>query len=234
MLVNTPALPIAAAVMKGLSFRPVEDLAPVSKLGTTPAALLVSPKIPANTVAELVTLAKAAPGRYSFASPGPATSLHLAGELFKITADIDIVHVPYRGGAPALVDVMAGQPEIIFNPLIDILPHVREGRLKALAVTTRERSPVLPDLPTIAESGLPEYEFSLWYGLFAPRGTPELLIERISRDVREVLHRESVRERFAASGVTIAGTTPDAFAAELRDEVEKWSRLARRIGLNAG
>ncbi len=234
MLVNTPALAIAAAVMRGLTFHPVDDLVAVSKLGTTPAVLVASPSLPANSVAELIALAKAAPGRYSFASPGPATSLHLAAELFCVMAGIEMVHVPYRGGAPALIDIMAGQPQMMFNPLVDVLPHIREGRLKGMALSSAERSSAAPEIPTVAESGLPGYDFSLWYGLFAPKGTPLPLVQRIGRDVGQVLRRDAVRDRFAASGVVVVGSTPEAFAAELRGEVERWSTLARRIGLSAG
>ena len=231
LLLTTPSLAVAPAVYKKLGFRPLEDFAPVAKLGITPTLLIVSPQLPVDSVQGLIALANAEPGKLSFASPGQGTSLHLAAEMFKRMAGIDIFHVPYRGGAPALIDIMAGQPQMMFNPLVDTLAPLKAGKLKALAVSTRTRTPVMPDLPTVSESGVPGYDFSLWYAVFAPAATPPDLVERINRDIVQALGKPAVRERFEAAGIEIAGGSAREFAAEMRREVETWSDLARSIGL---
>jgi tripartite-type tricarboxylate transporter receptor subunit TctC len=232
LLVTTPSLAIAPAVYKKLTFRPLEDFAPVAKVGVTPTLLIVTAQLKVDSVAELIAMAKAEPGRLSFASPGQGTSLHLAAEMFKRMAGIDIIHVPYRGGAPALIDIMAGQPQMMFDPLVECLPHIKAGKLKALAVSTRERTPVMPDLPTVAESGVPGYEFSLWYAVFAPAATPHELVERINRDIGTVLGQAAVKERFASVSIVIDTGPSDAFAAEMRREVKDWTELATSIGLS--
>jgi tripartite-type tricarboxylate transporter receptor subunit TctC len=232
LLVTTPSLAIAPAVYNKLAFRPLEDFAPVAEIGVTPTLMIVSPQLPANSVAEFIALAKAQPGSLSFASPGQGSSLHLAAELFKHMAGIDILHVPYRGGAPALIDIMAGQPQMMFDPLVEALPHVKAGKIKALAVSTRERTPVLPDMPTVAESGLPGYDFSLWYAVFAPAATPPELVVRINRDIVTVLDQPAVKERFGAVSIVITTGPADKFAAQMRQEVKTWTELASSIGLS--
>jgi tripartite-type tricarboxylate transporter receptor subunit TctC len=232
LLVTTPSLAIAPAVYKKLSFKPVEDFAPIAKLGVTPTLLIVNADLKVASVAELIAMAKAEPGRLSFASPGQGSSLHLAAEMFKRMAGIDIIHVPYRGGAPALIDIMAGQPQMMFDPLVECLPYVKAGKLKALAVSTRDRTPVLPDLPTVAEGGVPGYDFSLWYAVFAPASTPHELVERINRDIVTVLGQAAVKERFASVSIVIDTGPSEAFAAEMRREVKDWTELATSIGLS--
>jgi tripartite-type tricarboxylate transporter receptor subunit TctC len=232
LLLSTPSLAVAPAVYKKLSFRPLEDFAPIAKLGVTPTLLIVSPQLPVDSVQGLIALAKAEPGKLSFASPGQGTSLHLAAEMFKRMAGIDIFHVPYRGGAPALIDIMAGQPQMMFNPLVDTLAHLKAGKLKALAVSTRTRTPVLPDLPTVAESGVPGYDFSLWYAVFAPAATPPDRVERINQDIVRVLDQAEVRERFETAGIAVAGGSAQDFATEMRREIQTWSDLATSIGLS--
>lgn len=232
LLISTPSLAIAPAVYKKLAFKPVEDFAPVAKVAVTPTLLIVCPQLGVDSVAGLIAAAKAKPGQLNFASPGSGSSLHLADEMFVRMAGLDMVHVPYRGGAPALIDMMAGQPQMMFDPLIDVLPHIKAGKLKALAVSTRQRTPVLPDLPTVAESGVPGYDFSLWYAVFAPAATPPELVARINRDIVAVLAQPAVKERFDAVGITITTGPPDAFAAEMRSEVKRWTELAASIGLS--
>ncbi|MBI3514315.1 MAG: tripartite tricarboxylate transporter substrate binding protein [Proteobacteria bacterium] len=232
LLVSTPSLAVAPAVYKKLAFRPLEDFAPIAKLGVTPTLLIVAPQLGVDSVHALIARAKAAPGQLSFASPGPGTSLHLAAELFKRMAAVDILHVPYRGGAPALIDIMAGQPQMMFNPLVDTMGHLKTGKLKALAVSTRTRTPVMPELPTVSESGVPGYDFSLWYAVFAPAATPPALVARINRDVLQVLGQDAVKERFESVGIVIAGGSAADFAAEMRREVQAWTELATSIGLS--
>ena len=232
LLVTTPSLAIAPAVYKKLNVKPLEDFAAVAEIGVTPTLMIVSPELKANSVAEFIALAKAEPGKLSFGSPGQGSSLHLAAELFKHMAGIDILHVPYRGGAPALIDIMAGQPQMMFDPLVECLPHVKAGKIKALAVSTRERTPVLPDMPTVAESGLPGYDFSLWYAVFAPAATPPELVARINRDIVAVLDQPAVKERFGSVSIVITTGPADKFAAQMRQEVKTWTELASSIGLS--
>jgi len=232
LLVSTPSLAISPAVYKNLGFKPLEDFAPVAEIGVTPTLMIVSPLLPVNSVAEFIALAKAEPGKLSFGSPGQGSSLHLAAELFKHMAGIDILHVPYRGGAPALIDIMAGQPQMMFDPLVEALPLVKAGKIKALAVSTRERTPVLPDMPTVAESGVPGYDFSLWYAVFAPAATPPDLVVRINRDIVAVLGQSAVTERFGAVSIVITTGPADKFAVQMRQEVKTWTELAASIGLS--
>jgi tripartite-type tricarboxylate transporter receptor subunit TctC len=232
LLVSTPSLAVAPAVYKKLPFRPLEDFAPIAKLGVTPTLLIVAPQLGVDSVQTLIARAKAEPGQLSFASPGQGTSLHLAAEMFKRMAGVDILHVPYRGGAPALVDIMAGQPQMMFNPLVDTLGHLKTGKLKALAVSTATRTPVMPDLPTVAESGVPGYDFSLWYAVFAPAATPPALVGRLNRDIGAVLGQAAVKERFESAGIVVAGGSAQDFAAEMRREVQTWTELATSIGLS--
>ncbi len=232
LLISTPSLAVAPAVYKKLGFRPLDDFAPIAKLGVTPTLLIVAPQLGVDSVQALIARAKAAPGQLSFASPGQGTSLHLAAELFKRMAGVDILHVPYRGGAPALIDIMAGQPQMMFNPLVDTMGHLKTGKLKALAVSTSARTPVMPELPTVAESGVPGYDFSLWYAVFAPAATPPALVGRINRDVMQVLGQDAVKARFESVGIVIAGGSAQDFAAEMRREVQAWTELATSIGLS--
>jgi len=231
LLLTSPSMVIAPAVYKKIGFRPLEDFAPIAKVADTVCLLITAPQLPATSVAEVVKLAKAQPGKYSFASPGQGTSLHLAFEMFKKAAGIDVVHVPYRGGAPALVDMMAGEPHLMITPAVDTLPHIKAGKLRAVAVSTAKRAAILPDLPTIAESGYPDYAFSLWYAAFAPTGTPPAIVAKISRDILQVLAQPAVKERLDAAGITIVGMGAEPFRDEMRQEIKTWTELAQSIGL---
>lgn len=232
LLVTTPSLALSTAVYKKLNFKPLQDFAPVAKVAVTPTLLIICPQLQVDSVAALIAAAKAKPGELSFASPGEGSSLHLAAELFKHMAGIEMLHVPYRGGAPALIDMMAGQPQMMFDPLIDVLPLIKAGKLKALAVSTTQRTPVMPDLPTVAESGLPGYDFSLWYAVFAPAATPPARVAEINKAIVEVLGQDKIKQRFETVGITVTTGPSEAFAAEMRSEVTRWTELATSIGLS--
>lgn len=212
-------------------YDPVKDLAPVILLNTNPFLIVVHPSVPVRTVAELVARTKAEPGQVTFASVGNGSLGHLAGELFNASADTRMVHVPYRGGAPALTDLVAGRVQVMFANIHEALPHVREGRLRALAVTSRGRAPQLPDLPTVEESGLPGFDTVVWNGVAAPAGTPPEIIARLNREIGAALRSPLVLARFGDLGMTPAGGTPEAFGELIARESARWGDLARRINL---
>ena len=214
-----------------MPFDTLKDLTPVSLLVQVPNVLVVNPSFPANSVRELIALVKAKPGAYSFASSGNGSAQHLAAELFKSQAGLFMVHIPYRGGAPAIVDVIAGQIPMFFGNMASALPHVKSGKVKALAVTGRTRSPAMPQLPTIAESGLPGYEVYEWNALFAPAGTPPDIIERVQREVVRALAVPEVRERLASLGAEPVGSTPAELDKFRRSEMEKWAAIIKRAGI---
>ena len=216
-----------------LPFDTLKDLAPVSLLVQVPNVLVVNPSFPANSVRELIVLVKAKPGAYSFASSGNGSAQHLAAELFKSQAGLFMVHIPYRGGAPAIVDVIAGQIPMFFGNLASALPHVKSSKVKALAVTGRTRSPAMPQLPTIAESGLPGYEVYEWNALFAPAGTPPDIIERVQREIVRALAVPEVRERLASLGAEPVGSTPAELEKFRRAEMDKWAAIIKRAGIKS-
>jgi tripartite-type tricarboxylate transporter receptor subunit TctC len=211
----------------------VKDFAPITTLSLYPNLLLVHQSVPANNVKELIALAKAKPGYLNYASGGTGTGTQLGAELFKTTAGIDMVHVPYKGGGPAMNALMAGQVHVYFAAMPSALALVRSGKLKAIAVTSGKRSPALPELPTIGESGLPGYSEQTWNGLLAPARTPRPVVEKIKREVHAVLKLGSSRERFAAEGAEGIGMEPDEFAAMIRSEVAKWAKVIKQAGIKA-
>ena len=193
----------------------------------TPYILIVHPSVQANSVRELVALAKASPGKLNYASYGSGSSSHLAAELFKDMAGIDIVHVAFKGGAPAVLATVSGQTQVLFDVITTSGPHIKAGRLKALAVGTTTRTPLFPELPTIAESGYPGFEATVFFGWLAPAGTPRAIIERLHRELVRVLAQADVREKLIALGNEIVGNTPEQFALQIADEVARWQKLAR-------
>jgi tripartite-type tricarboxylate transporter receptor subunit TctC len=227
LLMGSPGLATNPSLYRDLSFDPLKDFAPISLVGTVQNVLVVHPSLPVRTVAELVALARKHPGTLNFASPGYGTSLHLAGELFKSSEGIDIVHVPYKGGLQAVTDVLSGKPEMMFNVLPSALPYIQAGRLRALAVTGTTRSPALPDVPTMIEAGLPNYTAFTWNGLLAPAGTPRAIVERIHDAVVQALKEPSVQEGYARIGQDPAVDTPEEFSALIREETAKWSRVIK-------
>jgi len=208
----------------------IADFSPVSNLADVPLVLCVNPQVPARSVKELIALAKSAKTPLNFASAGNATAQHLSGEAFKIAAGIDMQHVPYKGSSPALTDLMGGQVQLMFDSLPSSLPFIKAGSLRALAVTTRRRSSALPDVPTIAESGLDEFDISTWYGIWAPATTPPEIVQRLSTEIATIVRMPEVREKFAALGAEPVGNTPQEFSDFTKAELAKWSRIVKQSG----
>ncbi|HZP85633.1 MAG TPA: tripartite tricarboxylate transporter substrate binding protein [Burkholderiales bacterium] len=224
---------INASLFPKLPFDLRTDLAPITLVAVIPNALVVNPSLDVASVQDLIRAAKAKPDKLTFASSGSGSTLHLAGELFNQLAGIRILHVPYKGTAPAMQDVMGGQVDMIFAALPSVLPQVRAGKLRMLAVTTPERSPAAPDTPTMREAGLTGYAVQPWYGLFTTGGTPEPIVERLATEVGRVLNDPKVREQLAAQGAEPQTMRPREFASFVRDEIEKWSQVVRLSGAKA-
>jgi len=213
------------ALYKSLSYKP-EDMVPITTVISNPNVLVVNPAVPAKTVSELVALAKASPGKVTFASSGRGQSVHMSGELFKFKAGIDIVHVPYKGTGPALIDVLAGQVNMIFSSLPSTMGFIRGGRLRPLAVTGKQRAPELPEVPTMAEAGYPDFEVTGWFGLFASAKTPPAAIDKIYRAARIVLSSPEIKARFAELGGSAGGEPPEQFRRYVMAEKQKWAQVA--------
>ena len=229
MVTNSHA--INAAVQKNLKYDPLKDFSEVSLLAISPYLLVVHPSVPAKSVRELLELARKRPGELLFASAGTASATHLAGELFKSMAKINIVHVPYKGGTPAVTDLVGGHVQIMFNNLISVMALAKSGRLRALAVTSAKRLPVLPDLPTIAESGVRGYEAASWYGALLPAGTPAQIVAVLNRELVKSIKAPDVRERLVSEGAEVVGSTPEEFAQYMRNDIERWKKLVPQLNL---
>lgn len=224
---------INPAIYANLPFDVMRDLAPVALVAQIPSALVVNPSLPVQSVSELIALAKKQPGKLNYGSGGSGTTLHLSGELFASSAGVKLVHVPYKGTAPAIADVAGGQVEMIFAAIPSVLPLVNAGKLRMLAVTTRSRSPAVPNVPTVAESGLPGYEVTPWFGVFTTAGTPKPIVQRLSEEIRKVVGRADVQEAFAKQGTEPASSTPEEFQELLKAEIAKWSRVVKEAGITA-
>lgn len=209
----------------------VKDFAPVCQLDTAPNVLAVHPSVPAKSVRDLIALAKAHRGALTYASAGIGSSNHLSGELFRVMAGVEIVHIPYKGGGAAVTDLLGGQISMYFGTTPSTMPHVRTGKLRALGVTTAKRTVAAPDVPTIAESGLPGYEQSAWHGLLAPAGTPQAIITKLHAEVLRALRSPDVVERFTVQGIDIIGNSPTEFAAFIREDVAKYAKLIKAAGI---
>lgn len=230
LLLASFAHAVAPALFPKLSYDAARAFAPVALIATGPNLLLVHPGVPATNVRELVALARRQPGKLAYASFGNATSAHLAGELFALEAGIDLLHVPYRGSAPALTDLIGGRVQMMFDGL-PALVHVKAGRLRAVAVTSRDRHPSLPDLPTMAESGLPGFETGAWFGLLSPAGTPVAWVNRVNADVRQVLREQDLRSAVETLGFQPADEDSAAFGRLIARETERWARVVRQRGI---
>jgi len=218
-------------VQAKLGYDPVKDFAPVSLVAVQPNILVVNPQVPVHSVAELIQLAKKSPGKLNYASSGAGAAAHLAGELFKTMAGVDLVHVPYKGAQPALTDVIAGQVQLMFATSASVIPFIKAGKLRALAVTTARRSASVPDLPTVAEAGVPGYETVLWHGLIGPKGLPAPVVERLNAEVSKVLKLKETAEQLQNDGVSPAGSTPGEFLAAITKEIELWRRVVNDAGV---
>ena len=218
-----------AALYRKLPFNPVRDFTPISQIAFIPNLLVVNPELPVNSVAELVAYAKAKPGQLNYGSGGAGTSLHLAAAVFASRAGIDMVHVPYRGGAPVLVDLLSGKIQLSFSPLVEVLQQTRAGKLRALGVTTARRSALLPDVPAIAEA-IPGYEVALWNGIMGPAGMPAPVVARLASEMAAIVGNPDLRSRLAELGSDPVGSTPQEFAAFVAAEQPKWAELVRISG----
>ena len=224
---------INASLYSKLPFDTARDFAPIALVASATIVMVVHQSVPAATVKEFVALAKSRPHPFSMASPGSGTPQHLAGELFKTVTAVDMVHIPYKGAAPALNDILGGQVSVGFVSLPAALPHVKAGKLRALGVTAAKRSVVAPDVPTIAESGAPGYEVENWYGVLAPAGTPREIVNRLNAEIIKLLHAKDVKELLNNQGFEVLQSTPDQFAAFSKTEFEKWAKLVKLSGATA-
>ena len=231
MMGNIGTHAINVSLYKKLAYDPVRDFAPVSMVADLPLLLLVHPSVPANSVKELIALAKSQPGKLNFSSSGAGGSMHVAAELFKSMTGVDMVHIPYKGGAPAVADLLSGQVALSFSTVLETIQHVKAGKVRALAVTNDHRSIALPDLPTIAEAGLPGYQSISWLALFAPAGTPKEIVNKVSAESVRILKLPDMQEKLAALGATVSAAGPAEFSAFLQAEIRKWDGVARRANI---
>jgi hypothetical protein len=222
---------INVSIFKKMPYNPEKDLMPIALVGITPNVLITAPDFPIKNIPDLIKLAKSQPGKINFPSAGNGTSSHLSGVLMNSMANIDMVHIPYKGGGLAITDLLGGQVQVYFATIPAAMPFIKSGKVKAIAVTSEQRSSALSDLPTIAESGLPGYSASTWYGLYAPKGTPKEVIELIHKALMEVLKNPSVKEQMLQRGFEVATTTPAQFASFIHSEIAKWAKVVRIAGL---
>jgi len=209
----------------------LRDLAPVAPVNYSDLLLVVHPSVPANNLKELIALAKSEPGRMNYASSGPGTPYHMAGELFKSLAGVDVVHVPYKGSDGARVGILGGQVQMMFDAITTMAPNVRAGKLKGFGTSGRARSSVLPDVPTVAEAGVPGYEATIWLGVMAPAGTPKPIIDRLNAEITKVTGRAEVKEAWGKQGATALSMTPEQFDRYLRDDIAKWAKVIAQAGI---
>ena len=221
---------INASLYAKMPYDHVKDFAPVILVASVPNVLVVNPAVPVNSVQELIAYARANPGKLNFASSGSGTSIHLSGELFKVMAGVQMTHIPYKGSAPALQDLIAGQVQLMFDNLPPSLPQIKGGKLRALAVTSTARAPALPDVPTVAEAGLPGFEASSWFGILAPAGTPPEIIAKLNAEIAKWLASPEAREKMLALGANAAGGAPEDFAKHIAAETAKWQKVVKASG----
>jgi tripartite-type tricarboxylate transporter receptor subunit TctC len=224
-------LGIGPAIYSKLNYSPERDLVPVGLLHTLPQLLIINPSVPAKNLTELIDYARRNPGALSFASSGTGAASHLAGELFKQQAKIDIVHIPYKGGGAAVSDLVSGRVSMMLETIPNALPLVRSGQMRAIGVTTKERSALAPDIPSIAESGLPDFDVSAWTGLFVPAGTPPAIIERLNAETRKIAGEPDYVARIQGMGTDVSSSTPEAFGKFVNDDVGRWTAVIRNAGI---
>jgi len=232
LLMATSTVVITAPVLfPQLPYDPIKDFAPISPIASGSYVLVVHPSLPARSVTEFIALAKARPAQLNFASSGPGDTNHLSGELFQIDAGIKLTHVPYKGAAPGTLSVIAGETELMFSNIVPAIPHVQSGRLRALGVTTLQRSPLLPRVPTIAESALPGFEVQTLYAILAPAGTSSEIVRRLNEAITESLRAPDVKQRIEADGSKTISGTPEALTRMMTSEIAKWSQVIKRAGI---
>ena len=228
-----PSLAISKSLYSKLNYDPVKDFAPVSLVATVPNVMVTHPSVPAATLAEFIRLAKTKPGEMNFGSGGSGTSNHLAGELFNIVAGVKLVHVPYKGVNLAMNDVLSGQIHLVVIGVPAAAPHIKAGKLRALALVAPQRAAALPEVPTVAEAGLPNFEVTTWYGILAPAGTPKPIVARLNAELVKTMHAPDLKERLAAMATDPATSTPEEFADYIKREIAKWGEVVRQAGLKA-
>ena len=219
--------------MYKLPYDPINAFAPVALLGTGPVVLAVTTKLPVNSLKDLLALAKEKPGQLNYASAGIGSFQHLASSLFKLQSGLDIVHIPFKGGGPAMMDVIAGNTQIAIGSLIQTLPHIRSGRLKPLGVGSAKRVAALPDLPTISEAGVPGYEATNWWGIVAPAGTPAAVLGKLQGEIAAIVESPETQKRFQLEGADVLRMTPEQFAKHIAAETDKWTRVVKQAGIKA-
>ena len=225
---NLTFLPV---LQQKLPYEPVRDFAPVALLATSPFILVVNPAVPAKSVKELIALAKAKPGQLNYGSSGSGSSLHMTGELFKFATGTDITHVPYKGTAPALIDLLSGEVQMLFSTMPSVVPHVKSGKLRGLGVSSVKRTEVVPDVPTIAEAGVPGFEVLNWQGIVVPKKTPDAIIQKLNRALLEALKSPETIKALANQGLDAAGGTPGEFGVLIKSEIEKYGKVAKAANL---
>jgi tripartite-type tricarboxylate transporter receptor subunit TctC len=233
ILFGNISLAFNATLYTKLRYDTIRDLAPISLSAVQPNILVIHPGLPAKNLKEFIELARANPGKYNYASAGTGSGTHLAAELLKLQTKIDIVHVPYKGTGPALTDLLGGQINMMVSTFASALPHVKSGRMRALGVTTTKRSPATPDVPTLIEGGVAGYDYSTWYGLLAPAGTPKAIIDKLNATNRKVLARDDIKQRLESQGVDPIVNTPAEFTAYVKSETEKWGKVVKATGAKA-
>jgi tripartite-type tricarboxylate transporter receptor subunit TctC len=233
LLGNNSILATNQSLYRSLPYDPVKDFAPVVLVAIQPNILAVNPSLPVFSVSEFISYLKKNPGKTNFASTGAGAAAHLSGELFKALTGVEMVHVPYKGAQPALTDLIAGQVQVMFATSASVVPYVKAGRLRALAVTSARRSPSLPDLPTVAEAGVPGFESTTWHGVVVPAGTPMDVVELINGKINSVLEEKELKERLLNLGAETAGGTPQEFASYIAREIPKWEKIVKDSGARA-
>src|ERR1043166_3490211 len=232
-MLATITLATNPALYPALPFDALKDFAPITLVAGVPHMLVVNPSLPANSVKEFIALAKVRPGQINYASAGNGSPFHLAAELFKLLAGVNLVHVPYKGGGPAITEVIGGQVPVTFANLLPVLPHVNSGRLRALGVTSAKRSPAAPKVPTIAEAGVPGYEFSSWFGVFPPAEPPTEIFTRLNGEIVKILNTPEMKDRLSREGAEVSASTAEQFGAYLKAETTKWGKVIKQAGIRA-
>jgi tripartite-type tricarboxylate transporter receptor subunit TctC len=233
LVVNTLPLVTNQFLYSKVPYDPITDFAPISLVTSSPSLLTVHPSLPVRSVKDLLALARAKPGRLNYASAGPATNPHIAGELFNLLGKVDLRVIHFKGGGPGLIATLSGETEVTFSNISETTPLVKAGRLRALGITGLKRAKILPDVPTIAEAGLPGYEFSTWNALLAPKATPAPIVATLSERLRSTLRTPEATQRFADRGLDMIASTPEELSVHLRQEVQKWGRVIRERGMKA-
>ena len=228
MMSNTHT--VNESLISNKPFQLLRDFLPVAPVNYSDLVLVVHPSVPANTLKELIALAKSKPRVLNYASSGPGTPYHMAGELFKAMAGLDIVHVPYKGSSGARTDILGGQVQMMFDAITTMAPNVRAGKLKALGTTGKVRSPVLPEVPTVAEAGVPGYEAVIWLGIMAPAGTPKPIVERLNAEIRKIVHSPEIKEAWAKQGAAPMNMSTEEFGQYLREDIAKWANIVKISG----